>query len=50
MPTSEDIDVMDIAEVKLNFSELMETIVTTYGDDQGVCSDEQVQEPGKEEQ
>lgn len=28
------IDTMDIAEIKLNFYDLMEEIVTTYGDDQ----------------
>ena len=34
MPIAEEIAAIDIAEVKLNFSDLMETIVTTYGDNQ----------------
>lgn len=33
MPTAEEIDEMKIADIRLSFSDLMETIVTTYGDD-----------------
>lgn len=37
------IDTLSIAEIKLNFFDLMEEIVTTYGDDQDT-SDETEQE------
>lgn len=44
MPTTEDIDAMSIAEVKENFSDLMETIVTTYGDNQESRPEESTKE------
>jgi hypothetical protein len=41
MINAEQLAAMDIAEIKANFFDLMDTIVTTYGDNQDETTEQQ---------